>query len=120
MLDEHKAEELELDEDERELLAHLSLEEQRQLTALGESRREFLGKMSATGAAILAAKLSAREQAIAFSSGEISEAIAPSAELENSLKDYRMTIRRERGFDSASKQRFAFKVKRLLWFSQTF
>jgi len=86
MLDEHKAEELELDEDERELLAHLSLEEQRQLTALGESRREFLGKMSATGAAILAAKLSAREQAIAFSSGEISEAIAPSAELENSLK----------------------------------
>ena len=75
MFDEHEAEELELDADERELLASLSLEEQRQLTALGESRREFLGKMSATGAAILAAQMLAQEQAMAFSAGEI-----PSAE----------------------------------------
>jgi xanthine dehydrogenase YagT iron-sulfur-binding subunit len=86
MLDEHEMEELELDEDERELLAHLSPEEQRQLTALGESRRQFLGKMSATGAAILTAKMSAREQAMAFSGGETNEAIAASAELENGLK----------------------------------
>ncbi|HXH69890.1 MAG TPA: 2Fe-2S iron-sulfur cluster-binding protein [Pyrinomonadaceae bacterium] len=70
MLDEYEVTELELDEDERELLANLSPEEQKQLTTLGESRREFLGKMSATGAAILAAKLLAQEQAMAFPSGE--------------------------------------------------
>lgn len=56
MFDEYKTEELELDEDERELLANLSTEELKQLTALGESRRKFLGKMSSTGAAILAAQ----------------------------------------------------------------
>jgi xanthine dehydrogenase YagT iron-sulfur-binding subunit len=76
MFDEYEAEELQLDEDERELLANLSPEEQKQLTALGESRREFLGKMSATGAAILAAKLLAQEQALAFPSGESKGAIA--------------------------------------------
>ena len=74
MLDEYEAEELELDDDERELLATLSPEEQKQLTALGESRRDFLGKMSATGAAILAAQMLAREQAMAFSAGEVSSA----------------------------------------------
>ena len=85
MLDEYEAEELELDTDERELLANLSPEEQKQLTALGESRRQFLGKLSASGAAILAAKLTAQEQAMAFSS-EVNETIVPSAELENNLK----------------------------------
>ena len=70
MLDEYEAQEPELDEDERELLAGLSPEEQKQLTALGESRREFLGKMSASGAAILAAKLFAQDQAMAFRAGK--------------------------------------------------
>ncbi len=74
MFEEPEAEELELDEDELELLASLSPEEQRQLTAVGESRRRFLGKMSATGVAILAAKMLAREQAMAFSGSEISSA----------------------------------------------
>ncbi len=86
MFDEYEAEELELDADERELLASLSPEEQNQLTALGESRRQFLGKAAASGAAILAAKLLAGEQAMAFSGDVTSESSVLPAEIENGLK----------------------------------
>ena len=86
MSEEHEIENLELDADERELFAALSPEEQRQLTVFGESRRQFLGKMSATGAAIFATQLLAQEQATAFSGGETDASAVPFAGSENNLK----------------------------------
>ncbi len=85
MLEEYDGENFELDEDERELLANLSPEEQKQLTAPGESRRQFLGKISAAGAALLAAKLITPEQAPAFS-GDAGAAVSAPVEIENGVK----------------------------------
>ena len=83
MAEETEIQELELNDDERELLDEMLSGEIDGLSELGEARRKFLGQTAAAGLSVLAVQMLAEQQTFA-ATGEFSPA-AP-AEIENGVK----------------------------------
>lgn len=75
---EEKLQDFELSEDEKALLREIEYQNEQTLSGLGESRRRFLGQMSAAGLSVLALQILAEQEAFAASDGAVK--ISPLAE----------------------------------------